>query len=301
MSKHIPKVSIGMPVFNGGQFIRDALDSLLAQTFTDFELIISDNGSTDGTEAICQEYARKDSRVLYVRQPENRGGLFNFRFVLEKAVGEYFMWAAHDDIWSKGWVEAMVCAIGDTTDVCAFGRVMHVDEHGAAVSHIANDRPFAFYSSWALVRRLRFFLEPEALGKANAVYGLFPRKAILAYLPVFLRDFGYGDCVMLWCMLSQYRLASVDNAFLYKRLHEGAASGGKPSTVSKRGWREKIKGLYFMVGTNLSFRGNSDYLRADPGLAALFCLFLAPVKMLLAIFKVRTAARHMSTVKTANG
>jgi glycosyltransferase involved in cell wall biosynthesis len=92
-----PKISIGMPVFNGELFIREALDSLLAQTFTDFELIISDNASTDGTEAICKEYAAKDRRIRYVRQSDNRGAVANFQFVLDEAVGEYFMWAAADD------------------------------------------------------------------------------------------------------------------------------------------------------------------------------------------------------------
>jgi len=92
-----PKVSIGMPVYNGSPFIREALDSLLNQTFTDFELIISDNASTDETESICREYAAKDPRIRYVRQPENRGALLNFRFVLDEAVGTYFMWAAADD------------------------------------------------------------------------------------------------------------------------------------------------------------------------------------------------------------
>lgn len=93
----VPKVSIGMPVYNGEPFIREALDSLLAQTFTNFELIISDNASTDGTEAICREYAAMDKRIRYVRQPENRGPTANFKFVLDEAVGEYFMWAAADD------------------------------------------------------------------------------------------------------------------------------------------------------------------------------------------------------------
>ena len=105
MSKPIPQVSIGMPVYNGEKFIREALDSLLAQTFTDFELIISDNASTDGTEAICREYAARDPRIRYVRQSENRGAAANFRFVLDEAVGEYFMWAAADDIWGKGFIE----------------------------------------------------------------------------------------------------------------------------------------------------------------------------------------------------
>lgn len=92
-----PKVSIGMPVYNGKRFIREALDSLLAQTFTDFELIISDNASTDGTEAICREYAARDARIRYVRQSVNHGVGTNWQFVLKEAKGDYFMWAADDD------------------------------------------------------------------------------------------------------------------------------------------------------------------------------------------------------------
>lgn len=101
---HIPKVSIGMPVYNGEKDIRAALDSMLAQTYTDFEFIISDNASADGTEAICREYAKKDSRIRYVRQVENRGPQANFEFVLNEARGEYFMWVAHDDIRSPDFL-----------------------------------------------------------------------------------------------------------------------------------------------------------------------------------------------------
>jgi glycosyltransferase involved in cell wall biosynthesis len=101
---HIPKVSIGMPVYNGEPFIREALDSLLAQTFTDFELIISDNASTDKTEQICREYAAKDKRIRYIRQEINRGAMPNFQYVLDEAVGEYFMWAAADDWWNHDYI-----------------------------------------------------------------------------------------------------------------------------------------------------------------------------------------------------
>ena len=94
-----------MPVFNGEKYIREALDSLLAQTITDFELIISDNASTDGTESICRDYAGKDRRIRYVRQAENRGAGANFWFVLDEAQGEYFMWAACDDIRSHDFLE----------------------------------------------------------------------------------------------------------------------------------------------------------------------------------------------------
>lgn len=114
-----PKVSIGMPVFNGEQFIRGALDSLLKQSFSDFELIISDNASTDGTERICREYAARDKRIRYVRQPTNLGAAANFKFVLDEARGEYFMWAADDDIRSADFLEEAVRLLDSRQDCVA--------------------------------------------------------------------------------------------------------------------------------------------------------------------------------------
>src|SRR3954467_5074495 len=95
-----PRLTVGLPTYNGEDYLASALDSLLAQTFTDFELIISDNASTDATESICREYAAKDARIRYIRQEKNRGAASNFRFVLDKSGGKYFMWAACDDFWS---------------------------------------------------------------------------------------------------------------------------------------------------------------------------------------------------------
>ena len=85
-----PVISIGMPVYNGEKFLRNKIESLLNQTFQDFELIISDNGSTDLTYKICNEYTKKDKRIIYFQQKKNIGGWNNFLFVLEKAKNEYF-------------------------------------------------------------------------------------------------------------------------------------------------------------------------------------------------------------------
>lgn len=97
-------VSIGMPVYNGQRFLRRALDSLLAQDYKNFELIISDNASIDETRKICEEYLKKDKRITYIRQKENIGILKNFLFVLKRAKGEYFMWAAYDDWWDPAFI-----------------------------------------------------------------------------------------------------------------------------------------------------------------------------------------------------
>lgn len=108
-----PLVSIGMPVYNGAEYIQEALDSLLEQSFTDFELIISDNASTDTTQSICEQYAQRDSRIRYVRQDMNQGALANFHFVLSQANGSLFMWAAHDDLWAPGYLLAAIELLKD--------------------------------------------------------------------------------------------------------------------------------------------------------------------------------------------
>ncbi len=100
-----PLVTIGMPVYNGAKSIKKALDSLLNQTFTNFELIISDNASTDKTEEICKTYAAKDVRIKYIRQLENIGYVANFKYLLMDVQGDYFMWAAADDIRSLDYLE----------------------------------------------------------------------------------------------------------------------------------------------------------------------------------------------------
>jgi glycosyltransferase involved in cell wall biosynthesis len=101
----LPRVSVGLPVYNGERTLAAALATLVSQTYSDFELIISDNCSTDATEAICSEYARSDMRIKYMRQRANLGAERNFQFVLEQACGEYFFWASADDVRSPDFIE----------------------------------------------------------------------------------------------------------------------------------------------------------------------------------------------------
>jgi len=131
----IPKVSIGMPVYDSEGFVREALDSLLAQTFADFELIISDDGSTDRTEDICRGYAAKDRRIRYIRHPEHKGMAANFNFLLREARGEYFMWAAHDDRWDREFIATLLGPlISDEECTTAFCPYVYTDESGKVIS-----------------------------------------------------------------------------------------------------------------------------------------------------------------------
>jgi glycosyltransferase involved in cell wall biosynthesis len=100
-----------MPVYNAAALLPRALDSVLAQTFGDFELIISDNTSSDETPVICRDYARSDPRIRYIRQPRNIGAVANFNCLFELSKGEYFKWAAHDDILAPHFLEAGVRAL----------------------------------------------------------------------------------------------------------------------------------------------------------------------------------------------
>src|SRR5882762_1549884 len=104
----MPRISIGLPVYNGENFITDALESILGQTYTDFELIISDNASTDRTEALCKSYAARDPRIRYWRNAENLGAARNFNRVFELSSGEYFKWTAHDDVLAPDYLEKCI-------------------------------------------------------------------------------------------------------------------------------------------------------------------------------------------------
>jgi len=112
-----------MPVYNGELFIRKALNSILSQTFTNFELIISDNASTDSTEKICQEYSLKDKRIRYIRQQKNMGPTWNFYFVLKEAKFPYFVWTAVDDIWLPEFLEKTIKVLESNEYVGSISKI----------------------------------------------------------------------------------------------------------------------------------------------------------------------------------
>ena len=113
----MPRVSIGVPVYNGERFIRQSVESLLAQTYGDFELVITDNASKDGTEEVCRELVKKDKRVRYVRNDKNLGGPGNFRRVFALCSGEFHKWSTADDYWDPTVIEKCVAVLDREPDV----------------------------------------------------------------------------------------------------------------------------------------------------------------------------------------
>ena len=174
------RLTIGMPAYNNADTIRRALDSLLAQTFSDFLLLISDDGSTDGTADICDEYAARDCRVRVVRQPRNLN-YGNFRFVLQRAETPLFMFAAGDDWWHEEYVARMIEALDrDPSAVCAVSRVMFMKD-GETVRPAAGTRELVASPTANLVR----FLARQ--DDNTRMYGVFRTSVAQRAFPA--RDF----------------------------------------------------------------------------------------------------------------
>lgn len=130
MGNQTPKLTIGMPVYNAEDFIQQAIDSILNQTFRDFVLIIADNCSTDQTQAICEAYVKQDSRVQYHRHKENIGANRNFNYVFTLVETPYFKWAAHDDYLSPDYLEKCMHILeSDSSFVLAHSQTRLIDIH----------------------------------------------------------------------------------------------------------------------------------------------------------------------------
>jgi glycosyltransferase involved in cell wall biosynthesis len=174
-----PKVSIGMPVYNGETYLAETLTALLAQTFTDFELIISDNGSTDQTEAICRAYASQDARIQYVRSEENRGAAWNYNRVFALARGEYFKWAAHDDLCASDFLARCVEVLDQQLEVIlCYARTKAINAQGQFI----RDYP-AKPAANADEAHRRFYEFICVAHPCVAVFGLI-RREVLAKTPL---------------------------------------------------------------------------------------------------------------------
>ena len=133
----VPRLSIGLPVYNGEHYLGESLDALLGQGYRNFELIISDNASTDGTAGICHRYREQDSRIRYIRQPHNIGAAPNHNFVVQQARGELFKWASSDDLYAPDLLERCVDALDEYPHVVlAHSWTALIDGSGAVTEKI---------------------------------------------------------------------------------------------------------------------------------------------------------------------
>jgi glycosyltransferase involved in cell wall biosynthesis len=172
------RVSIGMPVYNGEQFIAEAIDSILAQSFRDFELLISDNASTDATQQICERYAEREPRIHYSRLPENLGAARNYNRVFEMSSGTYFKWAAHDDILHPDFIKRCVRAFEslETPPALIYPQGEFIDATGKTIGQDHNSMNAD--SRWPARRVLKLFQILQDKPMVTAVFGLFRRDIL---------------------------------------------------------------------------------------------------------------------------
>ena len=240
MGAELPRISIGMPTYNGAHHIRKAIDSILGQSVPDIELIISDNASTDGTEAICREYASRDARVHYFRQNENRGAYFNYDFVLKRATADLFMWAADDDVRDSNWLEVLSPHLTGGA-VLAFGHIASINDQG----EISHEYAFKPLNRHCTIRLIQYFLREEGEGKANLIYGLFKRNILLSHTFNAYFDCRYGIDMHYVFDLLQDGTVVIDNRTThYPRIYPRVENRVSPSNGE---FRRNSRGLALVI------------------------------------------------------
>jgi glycosyltransferase involved in cell wall biosynthesis len=231
-----PTVSIGLPVYNGENFLPQALNSIVSQTYTDFELIISDNGSTDRTREISEVCAAGDKRVRYFRSDANRGAAWNFNNVFELSVGKYFKWAAHDDVCAPEFVARCVEVLeADPGIVVCFSRTVQIDSDGRH----ERKRDHIDLPNLASPRAHERFHDIIANRHGcEAVFGVI-RADVLRRTPL-IGNYIASDKVLL-ALLSIYgRFHELPDYLFFQREHEGRSVKGRDHEVTA--WFDPSRG-----------------------------------------------------------
>jgi glycosyltransferase involved in cell wall biosynthesis len=232
-----PRVTIGLPVYNGARFLEATLSALLAQDVGDFELVVSDNASTDETPAILARFAARDPRLRVVRQPENLGASRNFGVVLAEARTPYFLWAAHDDHFLPSYVRRMLAALdANPGAVLAVSQVRFVDGEGKPIEEMADERNLHTLGLPRVERLRRLFAKLRGV----AIYGVARTEHfrqvgmekpvigqdILALVQLLLR----GDVVCVDEPLFEYRIERSKRPADYHRQIGSDPSIARPYT-----------------------------------------------------------------------
>ncbi len=230
MSALPPAISVGLPVYNGAAHLTQALESLLSQSFTDFEIIISDNCSTDGTPDISARYAARDSRIRTVRQPENIGAIGNFRYVLDTARAPFFTWAAHDDWRDLNFLETMHAALSANTDLeMAMAKIVRVRADGS-VADVTG------YTPLAGMPRVMRVIKLISLTRGGTIYGLYRTAAIQRAWSRAQRDFPYvwaNDRLTMLPFILNDRVVTVNETSFYSRETGLSAVLYRPQTAAQ--------------------------------------------------------------------
>jgi glycosyltransferase involved in cell wall biosynthesis len=229
-----PRVSIGVPVYNGEQYIRHTLDCLLAQTCRDIEIIVTDNGSTDSTPRIVKDYAARDARIRFVSNGSNLGPARNYNRCLELARGEYFKWNPADDVCAADFVEKCVNVLdADPSVVLAHTRTTMIDAGGAEI--IRYDYELDLDDPRACVRFARMVNVDHHAHGAHELYGVM-RTGLLRTTPG-MRTHVRGDSVLLARLLLLGRFRRIEEHLFFNRDHADRSSRNLARRAVRNGSR----------------------------------------------------------------
>jgi glycosyltransferase involved in cell wall biosynthesis len=225
-----PLVTIGLPTYNGARFLEETLESLLAQHIADLEIIISDNGSTDGTRLLCERAAR-DRRVTYVRSAVNRGAAWNYNRVLALASGRYFKWAADDDVCLPSFLTVCLDELETSAGaVLAWPETLIVDEAGRAVSEM-DDRALDLRDGDP-VHRLTGLLRHRV--EWHPVFGVIRRDALVRTRGI--GSFVCADVALLAELALVGAFHQVPERLFLRRYHDGRSLVANPSFRAHAAW-----------------------------------------------------------------
>lgn len=221
---------MGLPVYNGERFLARAIDTLLAQTYRDFELLIVDNASTDGTEEICRAYAERDPRVRYWRNERNLGAMGNFRRAFELSSGELFKWAAHDDEHEPEFLERCVAALdADRELVLAYTQTREIDASGVTLGIRSTGLET---NSPDVARRFRSLVRRDY----PCVLAFGVMRAAMLRKTRLLQDYADCDRVLLAEIGLAGRILELPDALFVHRQHANRSVAQYRSRQTRNAW-----------------------------------------------------------------
>ena len=257
MSQNTPRVSVGMPVYNGERFVAQAVESILSQTFRDLELIISDNASTDATERICREYAARDMRVRYYRSEQNRGAAWNHNRVVELARGEYFKWQCHDDYCEPTFVEKCLASVdSDPSVVLCYPRFVRVDEQGKRLG-VKNSKVVGDAEPHERFRSLIYRRD-----SCEEIYGI-TRTAVIRKTAL-IGPYSNSDDTFLAELILQGRFHEVPEPLFFYRIHPAQSTSAYPSRSVRMAWFKPSAGAGFSLPFLRLFAGYISLVWRSP-------------------------------------
>lgn len=254
----MPAVSVAIPAYNCERYIGQSIESLLNQSYGDFELVISDNASTDGTEAVCRRYAAQDPRVRYWRRAENIGGPGNFRYVFSLCSGKYHKWSTADDHWHPDFLREAVALLDARPDiVLCYPKTQLIDAGGQKIEDYDDNLELAAESP-----RQRFRDLYRLIGLCNAHLGLLRRDAMLRTKLIAGHLASDVDFLAEMALIGKFHV--LPDVRFYRRFHASSSSWARADAKHQTAYYAPMAEGMSAIGTWKRFGFQLDLIARSP-------------------------------------